>query len=395
MSIARILSIERDAEILADLKSPVQVKDSREYLESPHIRNYVIKLTGVHRYICSRVQANVVCAYDGEKPEDCTDIIIAGTRQQMLDVADSLAREAGYLAIVDQIRDAIDRWEGAPPQPLYSQYPSLFDQMRHRTLIMGILNVTPDSFSDGGLFVDTAAAVDHARRMVHEGADIIDVGGESTKPGADPVPLEQELARVIPVISELAGSVDVPISIDTYKAEVARAALDAGVGIVNDISAATFDPEMPALIAERGCPIVIMHIKGTPRNMQLNPTYENVLDEVYQFLAQRIESLISVGVDERQIIIDPGIGFGKTVKDNLLLMRRLREFACLGRPILVGTSRKSTIGKVLGDLPVEERLEGTAATVAVSIMNGANIVRVHDVREMTRVAKMTDAIMRA
>jgi dihydropteroate synthase len=271
----------------------------------------------------------------------------------------------------------------------------MFSELPKRTLVMGILNVTPDSFSDGGRFLDRDAAVRHALGMVRDGADIIDVGGESTRPGGEPVSIEEEIGRVVPVISELAARIDRPISIDTYKSATAAAALDAGASVINDISGMAFDPEIRKLAAARRCPVVLMHIKGTPRDMQKNPTYDDVIGEITDYLRQRILEAVQAGVDERMIIVDPGIGFGKAVRHNLEILRRLGELRSLGRPILVGVSRKSTIGQVLGGLPPEERLEGTAAAVAISIAGGASIVRVHDVREMVRVARMTDAILRA
>ena len=262
-----------------------------------------------------------------------------------------------------------------------------------RTLVMGILNLTPDSFSDGGLFTSVDAAVENAERMVAEGADIIDVGGESSRPGADSVPAEVEMDRVLPVIERLAKAVETPISIDTYKSSVARYALDAGACIINDISALRGDPDMVRIVAEAGVPVVLMHMKGTPRNMQLDPRYDSLISEIISFLKARIQTAVDAGISPDQIIIDPGIGFGKTVVHNLEIIRRLREFKSLGKPILIGTSRKSFIGKVL-DLPVDDRLEGTAATVALAISGGADIIRVHNVKEMVRVARMTDVIVR-
>lgn len=271
---------------------------------------------------------------------------------------------------------------------------SLYHKIGKQTLVMGILNITPDSFSDGGQFLDLQTAVGRAVKMVDDGADMIDIGGESTRPGSEPVPADEEIRRVVPVIHEITSKVNVPISIDTYKAEVAAAALDAGASIINDISAATFDHEMPRVIAERGCPAILMHIKGEPKSMQANPHYDDVVVEVRDFLESRINALTAAGVSVEQLMVDPGIGFGKTVEHNLELLRHLAELKTLGRPIVIGTSRKATIGKVLGGLPPEDRLEGTAATVAISIANGADVVRVHDVKEMARVAKMTDAIVR-
>lgn len=266
-------------------------------------------------------------------------------------------------------------------------------ELGRRTLVMGILNVTPDSFSDGGLFFDAGIAVERAERMVAEGADIIDVGGESSRPGANSVPTEIEIDRVLPVIEELAKTLKTPVSIDTYKSSVARRALDVGASIVNDISALQGDPDMASVVAEAGVPVVLMHMKGTPKDMQLHPRYDSLIPEIISFLKTRVQAAVDAGISSDQIIIDPGIGFGKTITHNLEIIRRLQEFKSLEKPILIGTSRKSFIGKIL-DLPADDRLEGTAATVAVAIANGADIIRVHDVKEMARVACMTDAIVR-
>ncbi len=258
---------------------------------------------------------------------------------------------------------------------------------------MGILNVTPDSFSDGGLFFDAETAVEHAEKMVAEGADIIDIGGESSRPGADPVSAEAEIDRVLPVIEKLAKTIKAPISIDTYKSSVARQAMDAGACIVNDITALQGDPDMAPVVAEAGVPIVLMHMRGTPTDMQLDPRYDSLISEIVSFLETRIQVAVDAGVSPDQIVVDPGIGFGKTVAHNLEIIRRLRDFKSLEKPILIGTSRKSFIGKVLGPL-ADDRLEGTAATVAVAIANGADVVRVHSVKEMARVVRMADAIVR-
>lgn len=263
-----------------------------------------------------------------------------------------------------------------------------------RTLVMGVLNVTPDSFSDGGRFYDPVKAVQHGLKLARDGADIIDVGGESTRPGSEPISAQEEMRRVIPVIEALAHEVKVPISIDTYKSQVAARALEAGAAMVNDISAMRFDPLMATVVAEHGVPVVLMHMLGTPRDMQLDPKYGDVVGEILDFLRARIEWAVSQGVAEDQIIVDPGIGFGKTLEHNLTLIKNLARFRVLGRPILLGTSRKSFIGKILG-VGVDQREEGTAATVALGICNGANIVRVHDVARMVPVVRVTDAVMNA
>lgn len=263
-----------------------------------------------------------------------------------------------------------------------------------KTYIMGILNVTPDSFSDGGLYFDAEAAIERGYQMIEDGADIIDIGGESTRPGAEPVSEEEELSRTIPVIEAIASKTNIPISIDTYKANIAKRALDAGASMVNDISGLRFDSAMPETVAQYKIPVVIMHIKGEPQNMQTNPVYEAVIPEIMDYLREGIRIAEDAGIPSEHILIDPGIGFGKTFEHNLEIIRNLHEFTLLEKPILIGVSRKAFIGKILGNAPVSERLEGTAAAVAVSILNSANIVRVHDVKEMKKIAIVADAIAR-
>jgi dihydropteroate synthase len=263
-----------------------------------------------------------------------------------------------------------------------------------RTLVMGILNVTPDSFSDGGRFFGERAAIDRGVEMVEEGADIVDVGGESTRPGSDPVPLEEELRRTVPIVERLAASVPVPISIDTRKPEVAAAALDAGATIVNDISGAR-DPGMFEVVKRAGAGMVLMHMKGEPKSMQEAPHYDDVVAEVKEYLRERIEAAEFAGVDPERLAIDPGIGFGKELEHNLEILRHVDALFELGRPVLVGPSRKRFIGTLLGDLPPEERVEGTAGAVAWLVARGVHLVRVHDVREMVRVVRIVDAIARA
>jgi dihydropteroate synthase len=263
------------------------------------------------------------------------------------------------------------------------------------TLIMGILNVTPDSFSDGGRFFDPGAAVAHGKKMAEEGADIIDVGGESTRPGSDPVPEEQEIARVVPVVARLARETAAIISVDTTKARVAEEAVAAGAAIINDVSALGFDPRMAQVASSAGAGVVLMHMLGRPKDMQGNPVYSDLIGEISVFLAGACRAAVRAGVREDAIVCDPGIGFGKTAAHNLEILRRLGDFGALGRPILVGPSRKSFIGTTLGGLPADERLEGTAAAVALAIAGGAAIVRVHDVMAMKRVARLADAVLNA
>jgi dihydropteroate synthase len=257
--------------------------------------------------------------------------------------------------------------------------------------LMGIVNVTPDSFSDGGEFLDPERAIAHGRELVEDGADILDIGGESTRPGAAAVDIDQELRRVEPVVEAL-SSAGFPVSIDTSKTEVARSALEAGAMIVNDVTALRAEPELAGLCAERGCEVVLMHMLGDPRTMQENPTYDDVVDDVKAFLAERIEFATSQGIDEERIWIDPGIGFGKTVEHNLELHRRLGEFASLGRPIVFGSSRKSFIGKLTG-APVDQRLGGTIASNVIACANGAGMLRVHDVRPMREALTVASALL--
>jgi dihydropteroate synthase len=262
-----------------------------------------------------------------------------------------------------------------------------------RALLMGVLNVTPDSFSDGGLFLKPDDAIRRAENLAEEGADLIDIGGESSRPGADPVTLEEEIRRVVPVIETISNRLSVPISVDTTKAEVARRALAAGARIINDISALRFDAEMAPLAAREGVPVVLMHMQGTPKSMQARPDYTDVVRDITEFFHERIRFSERGGIPRERIVLDPGIGFGKTADHNLEILARLDEFRPIGCPLLIGPSRKSFIGQILG-LPAEERLEGTAAAVAVGILNGASILRVHDVKSMKRVARMVEAIER-
>ncbi len=257
---------------------------------------------------------------------------------------------------------------------------------------MGIVNVTPDSFSDGGEFLDPEQAIAHGRELAGEGADILDVGGESTRPGARAVDAGEELLRVRPVIEGLASG-GTPISIDTSKPVVAEAALDAGATTVNDVTALRADPELAAVCAARGCEVVLMHMLGDPRTMQENPTYDDVVDDVKSFLAGRIEFAVSQGIEEERIWIDPGIGFGKTVEHNLELHRRLGELAELGRPISFGSSRKTFIGKLTG-ADVDRRLGGTIASNVIAYVNGARMLRVHDVGPIRQALTVADAITR-
>lgn len=277
------------------------------------------------------------------------------------------------------------------------QKPEALDWSGHhldlacRTAVMGILNVTPDSFFDGGAYFSLRDAVNHGLSLARDGADIVDVGGESTRPYSDPLPLDEEVRRVIPVIKALAQETGLTISIDTYKSAVAQLAIEAGATMVNDVSALRFDPGMGPLVAEAGLPIVLMHMKGTPQDMQVNPTYGDLIGEIVVFLRKAVEKAESFGIRKELVIIDPGIGFGKSFDDNLKILRDLDAFSSLGQPILTGTSNKAFIGHTLG-LPPDSRDTGTMATVSAAVMNGANIVRVHNVKAAKETVRMIDAI---
>ena len=266
-------------------------------------------------------------------------------------------------------------------------------QLGARTLVMGIINVTPDSFSDGGALLDPARAIEAGVRLAAEGADLLDIGGESTRPGALPLSAAEEMRRVLPVVQGIASRVSIPLSIDTYKATVADAALSSGAAMVNDISGLRYDPALAEVVARRGAALILMHTRGRSRDMYEQATYHDVVDEVLDELRESIGFAQTAGINSNALLVDPGFGFGKTPEQNLTLLRELGALRVLGRPILLGTSRKSTLGLVL-DLPVEERLEATLATTALGIANGADVVRVHDVHANVRAARMTDAVVR-
>jgi len=307
---------------------------------------------------------------------DMSDVLLLGTMKQYQLLIEKLKLNKFKLPeLADDIQSSLNNYDA----------PAV------KTKIMGILNVTPDSFSDGGKFLNPETAIAQARKMVEEGADIIDVGGESTRPGSDPVSAEEEKKRVIPIIEKLSKEIKALISIDTTKAEVAKAAIEAGAGMVNDISGLRFDKNMAKVVAEKKVPICIMHIKGTPGNMHDNPEYIDLMGEIINYLSEGLEIAKKAGILTGNIIVDPGIGFGKSVEDNLEIIKRLKELKGLGCPVLIGPSRKSFIGKILG-LDVNKRLEGTIAAVVMAIANGANIVRVHDVAAIKKATEIANAI---
>jgi dihydropteroate synthase len=318
-------------------------------------------------------------------------VVLLGTRLHYQQMIHKLAAQPFELAaIAQEIAVALERLAG-PPEPIRcGEHLLRFDA---GTLVMGIINTTPDSFSGDGLSGDVEAALAQARRFVAEGADILDVGGQSTRPGSDDVELEEEIRRTAPVIAAICSELDVPVSVDTSRPQVAEAAIAAGASFINDIYALRRDG-MLQVAADSGAGVCLMHMQGTPGDMQQSPTYGDLMAEVYESLATWLEAAVAGGVCETQIMIDPGFGFGKTVNHNIELVRRLRELTSLGRPILMGASRKSSIGTVLGLPDASQRLWGTAAVNTLAVANGAAMVRVHDVAEMAQVAAMADAVLR-
>jgi dihydropteroate synthase len=322
-----------------------------------------------------------------------SDILIMGTIKQILAMVIKIEKQPfGLNSIAANIRELLKN---------ISQKEYILKTFRReiqlgkKTLIMGILNVTPDSFSDGGLFYSQQSAIERGLQMVDEGADIIDIGGESSRPGAASVSANTELKRVLPVIGRLVKQIKIPISIDTKKAQVARLAVGAGAEIVNDISALHADKKMTKTVKDTGAAVILMHMRGNPQNMQKGKlVYNNLMAEIADYLKESSEKALREGIEKDRLVIDPGIGFGKTPDDNYKIVKNLSRLQVLGMPIMVGTSRKSFLGKVTGGEP-GERMEGTAATVAAAIMNGCHIIRVHDVAVMKKVAVVTDAIVHA
>lgn len=320
-----------------------------------------------------------------------SDILIMGTVKQILAMLKKIEKQPFGLNLI--AADILELLKNISQKEYILKTNRREIQLGEKTLVMGILNVTPDSFSDGGLFYSQQKAIEHGIQMVEEGADIIDVGGESSRPGAESVSTAMELKRVIPVIQGLAKRIKIPISVDTTKSQVAEQAIESGAEIVNDISALHKDKKMTQIIRDKGSAAILMHMRGNPVNMQKgNLVYNNLMAEIAIYLKKSSEKALRDGIEKDRLVIDPGIGFGKTPEDNFKIIKNLFQLKVLGMPIMVGTSRKSFIGKITGEEP-KERVEGTAATVAAAIINGCHIVRVHDVAAMKKVAAVTDAIV--
>ena len=324
---------------------------------------------------------------------NATDVLIMGTLKQITALTKKIEKQPfGLKLIAEDILDLL----GKIAQDRYVLKTSQREiTLGEKTLIMGILNVTPDSFSDGNLFFNQQKAIEHCLQMVDEGADIIDIGGESTRPGAKSVPARQEIARVIPIVESLSGRISIPISVDTTKSQVAQAALSAGAEIINDISALGGDKKMASVVKKTQAALILMHMRGKPENMQTgNLVYNDLMEEIICYLQKGCRKAFAAGIEKDHLILDPGIGFGKTHNDNCKIIKNFGVLKSLGLPLMIGTSRKSFIGQITGGTP-SDRLEGTAATVAAAIMNGCHIVRVHDVVVMKKIAAMTDAIIHA
>ncbi len=388
---ARLLSLKDKQDIRREMKK-IKVDPAGISIMEPKNRFFTIKVSRLPLKAALLLKQEML-SRGGEAalPRDTisltmdkVDTILAGTKKHYLELVKKLkAQPFGLPALADEIIRVIQNTEKKKTELVVGGHHL---PLGKRTLVMGILNVTPDSFSDGGQFDRLDLAIQQAVKMAREGADIIDVGGESTRPGHQPISPEDELSRVLPVIEKLKSELDIPVSIDTHKAAVAKEALKAGADMVNDIWGLKADEEMAPVVSSFHVPLCVMHNRK-------NAVYEDLMDDIISDLRESIALADGAGIDLERVIIDPGIGFAKNLEENLEVMDRLEELQALGHPVLLGTSRKSMIGKTL-DVPMEERLEGTAATVTAGILKGADIIRVHEVKEMKRVAQMTDAMVR-
>jgi dihydropteroate synthase len=395
MNLIRCLHITNANEAIQQIKK-VGVDPTGIKLMEGKILHFNLKIEGIEPRTANLLKQEMLSlggdvAVDG-RGLDCsakqTDALLMGTQKHFEKLIPKMEQYPDLQLLGQSIKETIKN--------ISKTHYSIHCRKRtltlgKRTLLMGILNVTPNSFSDGGFFFEKEKAIAHGLKMVEEGADIIDIGGESTRPGSKPLELEEELRRVIPVIESIIKEVDVPISIDTYKSNVAERAIEAGAEIINDISGLHFDPRLAKVAAKEETPLILMHIRGTPETMQKDVHYDSLFSEILQYLKDSIRTAESSGVDPRKIIIDPGIGFGKTVLDNLLIIKNLYEFRILGKPILLGTSRKTFIGKIL-NAEVEDRLEGTLSSIAIGVLKGAHIIRSHDVLQAKKAIAVADAI---
>lgn len=387
----RLISLNNNEEIRREMQK-INVDPAGIRIMEPKSRFFTMKVTGLSLRAALLIKQEMLSrGAEAALPRDAfslaperVDVILAGTKKHYLELSKKLkAQPFGLPYLAAEINEIIANTEKKKKELVMGKYRLPLGQ---RTLVMGIINVTPDSFSDGGQFNRPDLAFSLAAKMVADGADIIDVGGESTRPGYRPISPEEELSRVLPVIEKIKSGLDIPVSIDSTKAVVVREALRAGADMVNDILGLKGDEAMAGLVSSLHVPVCIMHNRK-------DAVYKDLMHDIIADLRDSLAIVDKAGIAPEQIIIDPGIGFAKNLEENLQLMDRLEELHTLGFPLLLGTSRKSLIGKTL-DLPLHERLEGTAATVTIGIMKGVQIIRVHDVKEMKRVAKMTDAIVR-
>ncbi|HQO78590.1 MAG TPA: dihydropteroate synthase [Thermodesulfobacteriota bacterium] len=394
----RLIHVSRLDDIVSEIGSLGFRPDQAEVV-SCGLWYRLVRVDGLDHGLAERIQ-KVVQASGGmavfsarqAADETAVDMLLAASQSGLTAIASDPGLRSGPLRDLSESLSEVLQFESTPHT--LTLKGKVFD-LSQRTHIMGVLNITPDSFSDGGRYWDHAQAVEQARRMIDEGADIIDVGGESTRPGATPVSADEELCRIIPVIEEIAADAGVLVSVDTMKAVVAKQALAAGAAMINDVSSLSRDPSLAEVVAESGVPIVLMHMRGTPQTMQQCTAYEDLMGEICDYLRRRMEYAEKAGIRREQIVIDPGIGFGKSLeRGNLTILRNLAELRSLGRPILIGPSRKGFLGRIVGR-PAHDRAEATAGAVAAAVMNGADLVRVHDVGMMKQVVAVIDAIKRA
>ena len=397
MITARVLDLNN--EVIKKEFGRIKVDKRGVDIMLPKSRFYLLKLEGTTS-VCANVIKQQMLSGGGEvavgrgaidssaKKSDC---LIMGTFKQYQSLIYKLKLQPwGLSEISEKIKDILNKTNQKQCEIKWGSSRLKFGRKTH---IMGVLNITPDSFSDGGKFFRIDDAVKQAQKLEQDGADIIDIGGESSRPGAEAVTVNEELKRVIPVVKRIRKKIKTLISIDTRKSKVAEEAIKEGANIINDISGLHYDSGMVKVAGEYDVPVIIMHIKGTPRTMQINPNYEDVISQIYGYFEKAIERAVKCGIDYKKIIIDPGIGFGKRLEDNTAILKRFREFRSLGRPLLVGPSRKSFIGAILKK-SADKRLNGSLASCACAIMNGADIVRVHDVVEVYELVKVIDRIVR-
>lgn len=395
----RVLILRNERGVKDELKK-IGVSQEAVKILAPKTFHYLIKIEGIPSPTANLLKQEMlsvmadaaiskeVASFTSKK----SGVLLIGTEAQLKKVLPRLNRQPFNLPEVSQQLSKL--LKNFKKGKFVLSFKEKKMDLTRKVAVMGVLNLTPDSFYNGGKYTTQARALRKVEEMVKEGADLIDVGGESTRPGAKEVGIEEEIRRVIPVISKIRELFEIPVSIDTYRAKVAKEALEAGVDMVNDISGLRFDPGLKEVVARFGAAVVLMHIKGTPRDMQSNPRYESLMGEIISYLSDSIRLAQKAGIDLEKIIVDPGIGFGKTPEHNLQILNHLGELRSLGRPILIGVSRKSFIGAIL-KLPLEERLEGSLAAASLALMQGAKIIRTHDVKATRRAVDLTQAIIQS